>query len=236
MTFSVSTPRQEVGASVLVQAALNVPLDNSTYFVRLYDKTAGTILKECTGGTYCSVFVTRSNATTHVYGAHLDRGRGGSAPYPVAAVAEKSVSWVVIPNQAHWRISPLSAGKIDMQDGSLTVSRDGTWQFTGSVHDNSTWYGDNYAIAFVFNGLGHGGGAEGSLGAKYSGPPVNGTFNVGGKDPWIAANYNQIYLTNTLHTTLHVDGDFGQLAGAVWDDLKPYAGTAVTWLAGCVLV
>ena len=48
-----------------------------------------------------------------------------------------------------WRLPALSAGKVDFHGGTLLIRSDGAWQCYGSLHDNSFWYGDNWAWGFV---------------------------------------------------------------------------------------
>jgi hypothetical protein len=125
-----------------------------------------------------------------------------------------------------WKFSPFSAGKVECNAATIIARQDGSWQFFGSMHDNSTWYGDNYAIGFVFGNSGHGAGAKGSLGAILSGGAVNGTFNVNGKDSWIEQNW-QVVASGGTHAHLHVSGDLGSLINALIEDLKKYGPAAI---------
>jgi hypothetical protein len=138
-----------------------------------------------------------------------------------------------VPRTATWQLNPSSAGKVDFSGGTVIAKDDGTWQFYGSLHDNSTWYGDNWSFGFVIGGTGHGAIASGSLGAEFSGPAVNGSFNMAGNDPWIAANWEQVY-NASIHASLRVVGDVSGLVSAVAADLKTY-GPAVVELVGAVV-
>jgi hypothetical protein len=76
----------------------------------------------------------------------------------------------------------------------VEISANGDWHWHAHLHDNSLWYGDNYAAAISMKGST---GVftvtkQGALGAKFSGPAVNGTIDEKGNDRWIADNYFDI--------------------------------------------
>ena len=65
----------------------------------------------------------------------------------------------------------------------------GDWTFAGHLHDFSTFTGDNYALAFVFNftdGTAHGPVATGELGSSLTSVPEDNTIGLSGNDPWVA--------------------------------------------------
>jgi hypothetical protein len=127
---------------------------------------------------------------------------------------------VVLKESSCWRSRSvsLSAGKID-SSFTIIVKQDGNWQFYGSLHDNSLWYGDGWALGFVLGNSGHGVTTKGSLGAKMSGGAVDGTFNLHSSDPWITQNW-QFVSTCGIKSELHVDPDPLSALPAVISDLK----------------
>ena len=129
-----------------------------------------------------------------------------------------------------WTWNDFGAGKIDVHGLTLKFSNNGAWTWTGNLHDNSTFYGDNYAIGFAFNGLGHGSATSGSLGAKFSGPPVDGSVDMSGTDGWLADNF---FLVSAKGATchLHVSGDIWQLLGGLLNDLFNVADTVLKALS-----
>lgn len=129
-----------------------------------------------------------------------------------------------------WHFNDFGAGKIDVHSMTLTFSNNGVWTWTANLHDNSTFYGDNYAIGFAFNGLGHGQATSGSLGAKIFGPSVDGTVNMSGTDAWLADNFFLVGAKGAM-CHLHVSGDIGQLLGGLLDDLLKVAGAVLKLLA-----
>ena len=119
-----------------------------------------------------------------------------------------------------------SAGKVTVESASLTISSTGDWTWKGALHDSSTLYGDNWALGFAFDRLGHGSTISGSLGATFGGPnKVKAALAQDGTDPWLAANYAAAN-ASTVTCSLHVEGDLGQLVNAVLDDLKAAADVA----------
>lgn len=79
----------------------------------------------------------------------------------------------------------MSAGKIKSTEVFVEYSADGAWKFHAHLKDSSTYYGDYYAIGFVFEGDGHGRIMTGELGAKLSGPATSADRTVSGNDPWL---------------------------------------------------
>lgn len=136
----------------------------------------------------------------------------------------------VMPSLKAWQIAPFSCGKIDCNGATVVASADGTWSFYGSLHDESTWYGDDYALGFVFGHTSHGTALNGQLGAWASGPPVDGTFRKGGKDPWISQNWAAVYESG-IYYNMTVTGDPGQLIPGVLDFLKQYGGEIIGLVA-----
>jgi hypothetical protein len=136
----------------------------------------------------------------------------------------------ILPDVAQWALSMTSAGKVDFNGGTIIARRDGSWQFWGSLHDNSTWYGDSWSYGFVFDASGHGAIAYGSLGAEYSGPPVNGNFNISGNDPWITANW-ELVATSGVNWKLHVQEDIGGILEECANLLGEYGPGFVALLA-----
>ena len=137
------------------------------------------------------------------------------------------------PQNGVWTWPNFSAGKVTVESATLTVKSTGAWSWTAALHDSSTFYGDNWAFGFAFNKLGHGVVQTGSLGATLSGPKADGGFTVSGTDPWLAANFGALSGAG-ISSTLHVEGDPGQLASAVLQDLEQVAEAAgkVISLAG----
>ena len=129
-----------------------------------------------------------------------------------------------------WTWNDFGAGKIDVHGLTLKFSNNGPWTWTGNLHDNSTFYGDNPAVGSAFNGLGHGSATSGSLGAKSTGPPVDGSVNMSGTDGWLADNF---FLVSAKGATchLHVSGDIWQLLGGLLNDLFNVAGTVLKALS-----
>jgi hypothetical protein len=99
--------------------------------------------------------------------------------------------------------------------------------FYGSLHDESFWYGDDYALGFVFGHTSHGAGCVGQLGASISGPPVDGTFRKGGKDPWISQNWASVY-DSGVYYKMTVTGDPKELLGEVFTFLQQYGGEIIS--------
>jgi Bacterial tandem repeat domain 1 len=132
----------------------------------------------------------------------------------------------ILPSTRTWQIAPFTCGKVDFNGGSIVAQADGAWAFYGSVHDNSFWYGDNWALGFVFGKSGHGCTVSGKLGAEISGPAVDGSFNKSGKDPWISQNWETVFESG-IHCTMNVDPDPVQLLNGVINDLEKYGSTVV---------
>jgi hypothetical protein len=132
----------------------------------------------------------------------------------------------ILPDSRTWQIAPFSCGKVDFNGGSVIARADGTWSFYGSVHDNSFWYGDDWAMGFVFGNTSHGALVKGILGAEISGPAVDGTFKKSGKDPWIHQNWEAVFGSG-VNYTMNVDGDLDQLFGAIVTDLEKYGSTII---------
>ncbi|MBD2328090.1 hypothetical protein [Alkalinema sp. FACHB-956] len=139
----------------------------------------------------------------------------------------------VLPGTVQWSLTRLSAGKVDFNGGGILAKSDGTWQFWGSLYDNSTLYGDKWALGFVFDSTGHGAIARGELGAQLTGGARNGTFDISGQDPWISANWESVALS-TVYTTLHVQDDWGGLIETVAGFLSKY-GPQFVALVGSIL-
>jgi len=136
----------------------------------------------------------------------------------------------VLPGTRSWQIAPFSCGKIDCNGATVIASADGTWSFYGSLHDESFWYGDDYALGFVFGHTSHGAGCVGQLGASISGPPVDGTFRKGGKDPWISQNWASVY-DSGVYYKMTVTGDPKELLGEVFTFLQQYGGEIISLVA-----
>jgi hypothetical protein len=130
----------------------------------------------------------------------------------------------VLPQSHTWQLSASSAGQVDFNGGSVFFSADGTWSFTGSVHDNSFWYGDTWAYAFAI--LGRGQTASGTLGAELSGPAVDAVFKLGGKDPWFSQNWAAVVQAG-IHFSLRVTGDPSGLVGLI-ETVAKDVGTIVS--------
>jgi hypothetical protein len=162
-------------------------------------------------------------------------GAGELGPCPAGGTHDHSLSgnYALVEDQnsaiASWQLSPLSAGKVDFNGGSLIIRQDGGWQFYGSLHDNSFWYGDNWALGFVIGNTGHGAVANGNLGGKVSGPAVDGNFNLSSSDPWITNNW-QSAISSQIHYHLHVSGDIGQLVPIVISALEKYGPKLIALL------
>jgi hypothetical protein len=153
-------------------------------------------------------------------GAHVADGSFNYAlPYAVATAPPQA------PQSSAFNWSAFSAGKVTVESASLTISSTGDWTWKGALHDSSTLFGDNWALGFAFDRLGHGSTTSGSLGATFSGPSADGGFTQSGTDPWLAANYAAAS-ASTVTCSLHVEGDFGQLLNAVLEDLKAAADVA----------
>lgn len=112
---------------------------------------------------------------------------------------------------------PGSAGKIDMHT-SLLIQPSGDYEWTAHLHDNSTYYGDSYVLVVGLPYRNAAGGvdfhylqADGSLGAKLSGPPVDADIHQTGNSPILRQNY--LFAIETGWSGhLHVEGDpFGAL-------------------------
>jgi hypothetical protein len=163
-------------------------------------------------------------------------GAGQLGPCPAGGTHDHSQSgnYALVEDQnsavASWQLGSMSAGKVDFNGGSLIIRQNGAWQFYGSLHDNSFWYGDNWALGFVIGNTGHGAVAQGNLGATVSGGPVDGNFNLTGTDPWITNNW-QNAVSSSIHCHLHVTGDPASLVGPVISDLEKYGPTFVSLLA-----
>ena len=111
-----------------------------------------------------------------------------------------------------------SCGKIDYNH-TITIGASGMVHWYGSLHDNSTWYGDDYTLAIVLhhktsNGQTLGQTESGTLGAKYSGPAIDGSFDHITVIPDIAAHYVD-YANAGYSDHIWVCGDFGQIAAPV---------------------
>ena len=132
----------------------------------------------------------------------------------------------ILPAIRTWQIGPFTCGKVDFNGGSVVAKADGSWSFYGSVHDNSFWYGDSWALGFVFGNTGHGATVMGTLGAEVSGPAVDGSFNKSGRDPWISKNWQTVFEHGVFYT-MNVDPDPGQLISGLISDLEKYGSTIV---------
>lgn len=84
----------------------------------------------------------------------------------------------------------------------VRASSDGAWGFHCELHDSATIFGDNYAIGFSFDAPEHSGYvATGTLGSWFAGTQ-DGKFDVGGTDPWIAANWQRAFAAG-MHFRLY---------------------------------
>jgi hypothetical protein len=93
-SFTTNTVDVAPGSRVTLTARVSKPIDDSTYFLRITDTFADKPLVQCFRGTVCSTTISFPTATTHTFAAHLDRGRGGRAPYPlVSSSTEQQIFW-----------------------------------------------------------------------------------------------------------------------------------------------
>jgi hypothetical protein len=93
MTFVADNINQPKGGTVHLTATLDLPIDNSVFFVRLFDATTNTVLQwNCTTGTTCTASYWQNYGIDN-FGAHLDSGWGGPAPYPIVQSSTVTVSW-----------------------------------------------------------------------------------------------------------------------------------------------
>jgi hypothetical protein len=127
-----------------------------------------------------------------------------------------------------------SAGKVDVAS-DVTVGANGLWHWNGNLHDNSTWYGDDYVFLFYFNkplqGKSHlGAQLSGTLGAKYSGPAVDRQFDLSGINTDIAQNYGA-YVGSGYHWKLSVAGDITQILKPIGEWLVQNGVQIVTLIA-----
>ncbi len=127
----------------------------------------------------------------------------------------------------------LSAGNVTASQIWIKISSNGEWQFHAYLHDSSTWYGDSYAIGFVFENDGHGAVMSGVLGADYSGPATNADRTISGIDPWIQGCWSKVKDMG-VRFHLHVSDDPTSAFNSVLNDLKQYGPSLVT-LATAVL-
>ncbi len=208
--------------------------------VRTFVQWATDIARKGYGIGYMSTCSTGSEVK-YAGVAHLgNSGEFISAPLPWANFGELQKKEVaqgyrlvafaptdILPSSRAWQIAPFSCGEIDCNGASVVAGSDGTWSFYGSLHDESFWYGDNYALGFVFGNTSHGTAFTGALGAVLDGPPVDGTFNRSGKDPWIAKNWPTVY-NSGVYYHMTVAGDPGQLFSGVLDFLKKYGSEIVS--------
>lgn len=112
-----------------------------------------------------------------------------------------------------------SCGKID-HHSDISVAGNGLWHWSGHMHDNSTWYGDDYDYLFFFgqatpDGKNLGMELQGSLGAEYSGPAVDCDINVSGLNTDIKQHFGG-YADHGIGWHISVADDISQI-------LKPVA-------------
>ncbi|WP_289022985.1 hypothetical protein [Desulfobacter postgatei] len=115
----------------------------------------------------------------------------------------------------------LSAGKVEASEIYVEIANDGSWLFHAYLHDDSTWYGDSYAIGFVFEGDGHGRIMTGVLGATYSGPAKSADRTCSGKDPWLESCWHRAKGMR-VHFSLHVSEDPTSAFSSVEKALEKY--------------
>jgi hypothetical protein len=103
-----------------------------------------------------------------------------------------------------------SAGKVDCTF-TITLGANGLCQWQGALHDNSTWYGDCFQLAYYLTtpvaGSDHIGNRVFSvLGAQHSGPSVDFAFNYSGTMDDIRNRWDK-YVNSGFVWNLSVDGD-----------------------------
>jgi hypothetical protein len=93
-SFTASASSVALGQRVKLTAHISAPIDNSQYFLRITDTFADKSLVQCYSGSTCSVTVSHAEFAVRTFVAHLNRGRGTSAPYPIVSASPTlTVSW-----------------------------------------------------------------------------------------------------------------------------------------------
>jgi hypothetical protein len=124
---------------------------------------------------------------------------------------------------------PFDSGNVRCNSARVSCRSDGLWFFSGSLHDSSNVFGDNYAIGFAFdfhqNGQGVGTILTGELGGGATSPSQDVSFQAGNHgEPFIINNWPDIFANNVAFS-LRVSGDFAQLISDVGDDFKNLFGS-----------
>ena len=126
------------------------------------------------------------------------------------------------------------AGDVEISHAKVTLVGDGTWSFSGSLHDHGTLVGDNFALLFCANftlkgpdGITRGFCSPsiiGQLGAVF-GPSRDFNFAAQGVDPFIQDNWQNIAETGIhvfLHASAAADQPFSDLFGALKKDVQAF--------------
>ena len=118
-----------------------------------------------------------------------------------------------------------SCGKVDYS-ASIDIASSGLWHWTGHEHDNSTYYGDECAMSFIFGASTSDGKHLGvetgdvTLGAEYSGPNVDWSFAYGGMNMDIKKHFGA-----------YVDGSYAYHVWVADDFANQIAKPAAEWAA-----
>jgi uncharacterized protein with LGFP repeats len=119
----------------------------------------------------------------------------------------------------------LGNDKLTASQIKVTFWSDGKWRFQVYLNDDSTFYGDAFAIGFVIQGDGHGSSMTGTIGAGDSEPR-----HIGGTDPWIEKFWHKVRYGSTIQFRMKVSGDLSGLLGSLFDDLAKYAPAFIALL------
>lgn len=116
LDLSASQNSLSVGSGSLLTATTGQDIGPSPFYTMIFDTTTGNLLTYCGQGTSCTVTVTQTSATTHVYKAFL---APYSTTYPPPGAQEATPATYVTWTHSGWSISlsaPATTG------GSVTVT------------------------------------------------------------------------------------------------------------------
>ncbi|HUA59385.1 MAG TPA: hypothetical protein VML19_11565 [Verrucomicrobiae bacterium] len=137
---------------------------------------------------------------------------------------------ITIPAVTHsFSLAQISAGEVTASNLSASFASNGGWTFSGSLHDFSTFFGDNFALGVAFNFTDdavHGAMVTGELGSSLTSNPEDIKFGKSGNDPWLVDNW-QAAFADGVTWRLHVAGDPGQVLSDLGDDFKTFFGKTI---------
>ena len=134
-----------------------------------------------------------------------------------------------LPFHQTFDVPAISAGKVTASNITASFASNGGWTFSGSLHDFSTVFGDNFALGFAFNFTDdavHGPSVSGELGSSLTSNPEDFRFGINNNDPWLVDNWQAAFAGGGIFR-LHVSDDPGQVFSDLGDDFKTFFGKTI---------